>query len=354
MPAPPTPPPGAIAAAPAKTPPTLLRFVLAPSLHYPPARRHRSASPRHRLAADFPEHRVTYIEPSPDPVRTTRATLVDADGSEYLSTLDPRSGHAHPLLPAERSLGRFLITLHYTFFLGPTGEVIALLASVLMLVAAITGFWFYRGALRGLFRLPLRRGRNLRAALGSIHRWVGVSTLLMQLVLGGTGLWFMIEILPDALASPKPKEKKAPAPAFPLAELVSLDALAAHIRQTYPDGEILYLALPLREGDPVISRVLHRDAPVWQKRSRFKFEPRTGAVIEWIDARERPAADQASSILGPLHFGSFWATWVKWLYAITGFAPALLTVTGTWIWWRRTRKTASSAAPAPVVPTSPR
>jgi uncharacterized iron-regulated membrane protein len=297
-----------------------------------------------RLAAAFPAHRIAYLEPSPDPARTTRATVVDAEGREFLTTLDPHSGVAHPLRPAERSLGHFLIKLHYTFFLGPLGEVIALVASVLMLVAALTGFWFYRGALRGLFRLPLKPGQNLRAALGSLHRWVGVSTLVMQLVLGGTGLWFMIEILPATFAAEESEETAAPPPpAFPLAELVSLDRLVAHIHETYPEGEILYLALPLLEGDPVVSRVLHRDAPVWQKRSRFKFDARSGEVLEWIDARKRPASDQFRSILGPLHFGTFGATWVKWLYFVTGFAPALLTITGTWIWWHRSRRLSPSA-----------
>jgi uncharacterized iron-regulated membrane protein len=43
-------------------------------------------------------------------------------------------------------------------------------------------------------------------------------------------------------------------------------------------------------------------------------------------------------MLAPLHFGFHGSPLVKWLYAVGGFAPAILAASGTAIWLLRTRK----------------
>jgi uncharacterized iron-regulated membrane protein len=86
--------------------------------------------------------------------------------------------------------------------------------------------------------------------------------------------------------------------------------------------------------------VLEREAPVWRKFSRVDFEPDTGALRAVHDARDGTLSQKLNGMLAPLHFGFYGSTLVKWLYFVGGFAPALLALTGTAIWYLRTRKTA--------------
>ena len=40
----------------------------------------------------------------------------------------------------------------------------------------------------------------------------------------------------------------------------------------------------------------------------------------------------------PLHFGDFGGLTLKWLYFILGLSPALLSLTGTWLWIERQQR----------------
>ena len=51
-----------------------------------------------------------------------------------------------------------------------------------------------------------------------------------------------------------------------------------------------------------------------------------------------PLSQKLNGMLAPLHFGFYGSTLVKWLYFVGGFAPALLALSGTAIWYLRTRK----------------
>jgi uncharacterized iron-regulated membrane protein len=43
-------------------------------------------------------------------------------------------------------------------------------------------------------------------------------------------------------------------------------------------------------------------------------------------------------ILKQLHFGQFGGIWIKIIYALGGFTPAILSITGFVLWWKRRRR----------------
>ena len=78
------------------------------------------------------------------------------------------------------------------------------------------------------------------------------------------------------------------------------------------------------------------------KFSRAEFVPATGMLNSMRKASDVSAWKQFSSMLAPLHFGFYGATWVKWAYFFGGLAPSLLAITGLLIWFRRQRRGSSN------------
>jgi uncharacterized iron-regulated membrane protein len=227
----------------------------------------------------------------------------------------------------------WVLHLHMHLRLGPWGYVITGVAGLALALLSLTGIWITRNRWTALFRHPFRRRLVTRAAWAGMHKWLGVASLYFTFVLGATGLWFAILIVPNQFV-----EEPPPAPAFPLGELASLELVIAATRERFPDAELLRVQFPADADGKLQTLVLHREAPVWEKFSRLEFDPRTGALLRVRDARQASAAEKWRAILAPLHFGFYGAPWVKWMYAVGGLSPALLALTGARIWWLRKRR----------------
>jgi uncharacterized iron-regulated membrane protein len=62
-------------------------------------------------------------------------------------------------------------------------------------------------------------------------------------------------------------------------------------------------------------------------------------VLRVDDARTAPAGARLLHTFYPLHVGAVGGLFVKGLYVFLGLAPAVLSITGTIIWYRRWRRT---------------
>lgn len=241
----------------------------------------------------------------------------------------------------------WLLALHMHLHVGGWGYVVTGLAGVGLLLLGVTGLYIYRDRLRALWRFPMRLDRGWRVALSDLHKWVGVVTIYFSLVLGLTGTIYSATIAPGQIAGPKPL-----AAPFDLTQLTAIEPLIAQARARFPGGTIQRVAFPTSTKAPVTILILEREAPVWRKFSRIEFDPATGAVRAVRDARAATVREKFAAMLAPLHMGFYGAPLVKWLYALGGFAPALLAVSGTAIWFLRTRKTRRTSitqlAQAPV------
>lgn len=228
----------------------------------------------------------------------------------------------------------WLLHLHMHFHAGRWGYVAAGLGGVALTLLGGSGIWITRGRLRVLLR-PCRLRLGGRVALADLHRWVGIATSYFTLVLGGTGIWFSVLLVPREFV----RETPAPlAPPFELARLAPIEPALDAARACFPGAELSRVTFPREAGAPLQVRLLHRDAPVWRKQSGVDFDPATGRRLKVRDGRDAPFKEQLNSILAPLHFGFYGATWVKWLYVAGGFAPTVLALSGTGIWWLRTRR----------------
>ncbi len=286
-----------------------------------------------RAAALAPTgHRLFRVEPSVSPTSSHKFLFLASDQTTRWSAfVHPTNGLILWHGPDQSLLTPWLLHLHMQLQAGRAGYYVTLPAGFALVLLSVSGFWIYRHRLTALARHPFRLRLGWRVALMDLHNWIGVASLYFTFTLGLTGALYVLTIL-----------NARPAPTAPVtfspAALAPLEPMLAEARTRFPSAEILRAQFPARADAPVIVLLIHRDAPVWQKFSRVEFNATTGAVKQVRDARTLPAADQFRSMLAPLHFGFYGATWVKWAYFVGGLSPALLGVSGLALWWLRRRR----------------
>jgi uncharacterized iron-regulated membrane protein len=279
------------------------------------------------------------------PGRADRSVVFGiADGGTQRVFVDPHDGRILGRRQAgdlrEDPMG-WLYGLHFTLLAGRPGYCAVALLSVLLLVSTVTGLIVYRRFLARvlLFRVPIR-WRDWRRGLSDLHRVVGVWAWLFNLIVAGTGLWFMRGVFtPGFYGPPAPPAPRGPAPPLP----VSLDALLAAARALAPD--LVPLGVSIAQRPPGQARAVivygadrRRLRLLSPYDSSVRFDARTGAVESVELISRAPWRDQLRSATGPLHFGSWGGVKIKAAYAGFALAPPLLAVSGFFLWFRRGRR----------------
>jgi uncharacterized iron-regulated membrane protein len=283
----------------------------------------------HAAAAVAPaDHRLFRLFPG-EPGETDRVMFVAPDNAtRWTVFVDPFSASVRWSGPDQRLFTPWLLALHMQLHAGRAGYYVTGAAGLVLTLLALSGLYLHRDHLRTLVRHPFRLRLGWRVALSDLHKWVGVAALYFPLVLGVTGTLYVWRTLDAKPATPTTAR-------LDLAALAPLEPMLAAAQREFPAGELLRLQFPADARGAITALVLHRENPPWQKFSQVTFDPLTGIRRGMRDATALPAADQFRSMLAPLHFGFYGATWVKVAYFVGGLAPALLVVSGALIWTLR-------------------
>ena len=227
-----------------------------------------------------------------------------------------------------------LLLFHYTMFSGTSGKITVFFIGVFFLFTLLTGFYVYRKSIVKvlLFRVRLNL-RNKRTYNSSLHRIVGVWSLVFNLVLVAAGLALAGQVSLNAL-----KGTKAPKAASS-ATINSVDKARAALLQQHPDFEIHALRVRT-SGNSIQFSGRYTNDPFYYGKyySNFIVNGETGAVESKVVLAEQPLGKRLLAFSGPLHFGNWGGMVVKILYCLFGLTPALLSITGFMVWIRSGKK----------------
>jgi uncharacterized iron-regulated membrane protein len=272
-----------------------------------------------------------YIPQKPD--ETIEMRIYDPQTDSYpLLYLNPYTGK---VLGIERnSLYDILLTLHYKFYLGRVGELMAGIFALSLLGSVLTGtIVFRRFFFRALiFRIPLSF-KNWRFAMSGLHRVIGCWALLFNLVLAFSGFYMMLYAFNFKEHFRKQNTAVAPPPRV----TVNLDSLIHVAGTTIPGFEFYYLDFPRQPGDAL--RVTGK-SKAWlfgDYNNAVSFDYQSGAVREIFREEALTPAQKFEYALYTLHYGQYGGTSIKLLYSFFGMASAILTLSGFFLWYRRTR-----------------
>ncbi|GAA4390893.1 PepSY-associated TM helix domain-containing protein [Hymenobacter koreensis] len=273
------------------------------------------------------------------PEEPTQAVEVSVDQPDHRWTLayfDPYTARYLGQRDARAHVFGWLLGVHYSLWGGKSGELVAGVLGVLLVLSVLTGVVVYRKHLLPvlLFR-PKLNWKNWRTAASGLHRVIGVWSLVFNLLMAGSGVWMLRAVFWPETYQPETVKALLAQPIVP----VSLDSLAATAARALPGFQLQGLALPKTAADTVVSAYgkLPNATLLGNFSQTIELHARTGHVLKADDIRRASVGEKLELTAFTLHFGQFGGVLVKVLWAVLGLSPALLSLTGFMLWWRRKR-----------------
>lgn len=264
----------------------------------------------------------------------------DGAGEDFTIYVDPGTdrvtGHEYG-----RSLQDAVRALHYYLFVpGDVGFYVVASLGFLLLASLITGLIIYKKFWRGFFTRP-RLGRNLRTAMGDLHRLAGLWSLWFVAIISLTSVYYFFEW--DMLDW----ESKTPHVTAPNAVQTATPAQIVRWAQTAravkPGMRITAIHLPFSETDPVIVQGHWQAALVRERADAVFIDPATDAILGQRTAQEMGAGERIVHTVDPLHFGTFGGLATRLIWALFGLILTGMAVSGAIIYALRTRKALAEA-----------
>lgn len=220
----------------------------------------------------------------------------------------------------------FVRILHKQLYLVPNvvgfhGTWLVGLFGLVLVLAAVSGLFVFREPWLALVTLRWRKsGRLFRSDL---HRFCGIWSLLIGLLLAATGFYYWIE---KGLEASGALEHEDPVPSIAedahsqtvegLREL-PLDELIASALAAFPDFKPSTLRLPGRPGEALVAEGQTDAMAVRDRANQIALDPFTGEVLYRQRAVDLPLGERLMHTMDPLHFGTFGglATRLLWFAA---------------------------------------
>lgn len=266
-----------------------------------------------------------------------------ADGARL--KLAARADTGAVLGPMDSELGQFLRTLHVFLFFGPRW--IVGFMGVVMLALIVTGVLVHQKVLKDLYTLRWRS--SLRLLLSDAHKAIGVWALLFHILIAFTGAWLglapvFIGAMRQLAAAEAPAPVVVASPAAPRsAAMPSLDALERRAGEQLPDVSLVRVNLS-KWGREDAEAAFSGPAPAMLGAyGGIRYRAVDQVLIDRRTPDQMAFWSRFTGLMEPLHYGDFGGLTLKWLYFILGLSPALLSITGTWLWLDRQRSGTAAA-----------
>lgn len=245
----------------------------------------------------------------------------------------PSSGKVIKEVNELTTFTRWLLKFHYSFHAGPAGRILVFFVGLLFLFSLITGVYLYRKSFfKTLFFQKKLITKNTRSFYSSLHRIVGVWSIVLNLLLVVTGIFLAWTVAAAGLNPPG-------TPKTPIVT-TSAEELLNKITNQNPDFTPTYIRLPLSAGGDLRVYGLYKDDAIFYSEfyNSFLANPYSGKITGISKIQEADLKTKLSSTLIPLHFGQFGGFWTKILYCLTGLSGPFLSISGFVIWKKRNQK----------------
>ncbi|WP_026135612.1 PepSY-associated TM helix domain-containing protein [Nafulsella turpanensis] len=180
----------------------------------------------------------------------------------------------------------------------------------------------------------------------SLHRIVGVWSLVFNLFISITGTYIAFTIVQGAFPSGGKPEIQSPSVS------ISIDAALKKVEREFPAFDINYLLFP-KSADgklTILGRFESDPAFYGFNYSNIQINTTTGEIASTRFLRNLPWYARTVTILKPLHFGDYGGLGLKIVYCFFGIFPGILAISGFFIWRLRPAKRPHSPHSSPSKP----
>jgi uncharacterized iron-regulated membrane protein len=277
------------------------------------------------------DDRITTIRFDADrgPVMVTASKPAPAAGGRPERTnvwLDPRDAQVIDSASASSGPLQVMHVLHGSFMVPGWGRTIVGWVGVFMLVSSLSGMWLW-WPLSGSFATGLRwRRRNTLSA--NLHYLAGFWIMIPLAMLSFTGAWISFPKVFGAFETrpaPSAQARAASQRARPLARPATNVDQAVAAANAFATGPLQMIAWPTDQKAE------------WKISYQRPGGPAEVTVADGTAIAEAPKPPQPESLARTMrrwHDGTGMGPLWRVVIFLGGIVPALLSVTGTIIWWR--------------------
>ncbi len=261
-----------------------------------------------------------------------RIVYVDSASGRIVGEEVPQQKHA--FLEISESLHNELAT-------GAKGAVANGVGGALLFVMSLTGIVLWWPGKKN-WRRALKVKWNARWARlnWDLHSAFGFWCLLFIAMWGLSGAYF---IFPGqsthalALALPMPHFRETPSAWKPSDPVLPADAFIDKAMRMHPGDKLAFLFMDTHRQNGVVKVFLSRDptAPLTLIEDVVTLQPATADVLSNFSSANWTLGERLATTVYTVHFGDFGGLPSEIAWALLGFVPVLLTVTGYWMWWNR-------------------
>ena len=183
--------------------------------------------------------------------------------------------------------------------------------------------------MRGVFALglpfwKLRSTGDPQLLWSDLHRFIGITSLLSNLIMSTTGFILGTQSL-TPIRNPAPHIMKLQ----PLTKPgIGPDEALRIAMKTWPTAQPTSLLTPSKTSPRYTIYADFRGTFIRPAASFLVIHAGTGEILEQYDARTETPAIYAYNWIEPLHFGAYGGLLLKLIYFVFGLCAAALTITG--------------------------
>ncbi|MGH9559791.1 MAG: PepSY-associated TM helix domain-containing protein, partial [Bryobacteraceae bacterium] len=290
----------------------------------------------------YPRARLISVLTPTEGQPTFVALIQDRGRGQIRVAAAPASGAILGEFPRKKSWLDTVLSLHETLLMGISGRRLNGGAAAFLLLLNITGLVIWWPGIKTwtrAFKVDFARG--WRRINFDTHRAVGFWTLAISSFWAVSGIYFgwptkafawVSRVSPIVSARPpavvgRPRRN---------AGEFDLHALVARAAVLDPGTSLMGIAFPSSRRAPLAILMRRRSGPGYEYADTLYFDPYDGSYIEtWRYGVNQTLGDWFIWLQIPLHYGTYWGTGVKIIWALGGLTIALLTITGALMYWNR-------------------
>jgi len=223
------------------------------------------------------------------------------------------------------------------------GKLITGVATAIFLFILLTGIilWWPKTKNILLRRLKIKTTGSWKRINHDLHLVFGFYSAIFLFIFAFTGLawsfeWFnkgIYQVTNSPLKPPPP-----PKSVYRVGEKINLEQALATAKQTYGNAVFYNLSLPKDSTDAIAVSALSKNAVHESATDAVYIDQFSGGVLQQVPFANRSLGAKVRSSFKPVHTGSIWGTPSKIIAFIVCLLGVTFPITGTIMWWNRTRK----------------
>lgn len=279
----------------------------------------------------YPDWKISRLSAPEGSLFASQLTAKTAEGRSRFIWVDPYRGTVNGDT-AWFNAHRFLRNTHRHLMM-PTkiGVPIVSALGVALLLSLVTSLVIYRKWWKGFLSWP--RPERPRRFWGDVHRLAGVWSLWFVLLIGLTGVWYLVESLGGDAPSLHWRTLAEGHDDQTRIDGAVVDAVVARARSDWPGLELRGIALNDAKG--MITLEGQADAILVRERVNALRYQASGALLQRVAGTDLGVHQRISEMADPLHFGNFAGLPVKLLWFVCGVLLTLLSLSGAYLYGLR-------------------